>query len=958
MPAPTISPLPTPPSRSTDPANFAVEADAFVAALPEFQTDANAQATYLDALATTVDGDATAAAASAAAALVSENAAADSETNAAASEAAAAISESNAAASELAAAASETAADISATNAASSAAEAEAIVAGIGFQDIIFVNAAMSPYSVTSATNGTLIACDTSAGNIIVNLPQISGLTLPFTIGAKKTTTDANTLTINRAGSDTFDDGSTSKVLASVSGYTLLPDTDTAPDVWVAIGFGGANAGPITGSGLTANSGKLLGRTSAGVGSIEEINAPTGAIVGTSDSQTLSNKTLEVPNITNGMTLTGAAGSLGQVLMSQGSGVAPIWGSAGGANVQTFTSSGTWTKPNNANFVLVEVWGAGGGGGRPTAGASNPAGSGGGGGAYNYRLFSASEFSNTVPVTIGAGGSGGFANGAGGSNGGATNFGQLLYAYGGGVGAGNNTGSNAQLGGGGGGVLGGGTNADGGAPVIVDTFNNAIFLPQNMGGGRGGGRTTNASSAIRDEPTGSASAFGGGGGAGSYNNTSFSNNGGGSSAYGGGGGGSGGYSTTGGFSQNITPTQGGGPVPISRNLATYGAAGGGGISQQGLTTQYAIEPFQGGGGGAPAISLTTYASGTLFCANNGAQTVLFGVGSGNGFAFPWGLLFVSSDGLANYTVYSTGRSANNTGIVHDGTKYVLATLQQSTRKYLSSIYSTTDFVTFTDHPVPSDFRTQELRTTNDNGFKYINGLYFLCMSTDLYYSSDLVTWTRANVAGGTNAIINSVAYDGTKYYALQSNGTVYVSTNLTSWASYASGVGTNAQCIAASPSVVVATGTTQSKYSIDGGVNWVNLPTISANQGRIVRYISSTATWLITTAVSLDIYYSSDPTVSWTLATDSASATGYRDIAYNGTQYIATGGYGGTANVVSTTSNLASAFTLQAASSFTAPALKGCNGGIAGGGGGGAASSTTTSNGGDGGNGYCRVYTW
>ena len=51
MPAPTISPLPTPPSRSTDPANFAVEADAFVAALPEFQTDANAQAAYLDALA-------------------------------------------------------------------------------------------------------------------------------------------------------------------------------------------------------------------------------------------------------------------------------------------------------------------------------------------------------------------------------------------------------------------------------------------------------------------------------------------------------------------------------------------------------------------------------------------------------------------------------------------------------------------------------------------------------------------------------------------------------------------------------------------------------------------------------------------------------------------------------------------------------------------------------------------
>jgi hypothetical protein len=65
MPAPTITPLPTPPSRSTDPTNFAIEADAFVAALPEFATDANAQASYLDGLATAVDADAAIAAASA-----------------------------------------------------------------------------------------------------------------------------------------------------------------------------------------------------------------------------------------------------------------------------------------------------------------------------------------------------------------------------------------------------------------------------------------------------------------------------------------------------------------------------------------------------------------------------------------------------------------------------------------------------------------------------------------------------------------------------------------------------------------------------------------------------------------------------------------------------------------------------------------------------------------------------
>jgi hypothetical protein len=65
MPAPNITPLPTPPSRSTDPTNFAIEADAFVAALPDFATEANAQADYLDDLAAAVDADAAIAEASA-----------------------------------------------------------------------------------------------------------------------------------------------------------------------------------------------------------------------------------------------------------------------------------------------------------------------------------------------------------------------------------------------------------------------------------------------------------------------------------------------------------------------------------------------------------------------------------------------------------------------------------------------------------------------------------------------------------------------------------------------------------------------------------------------------------------------------------------------------------------------------------------------------------------------------
>lgn len=58
MAYPPISALPTPPSRQ-DPANFADEADAFLGAIPTFQTETNTAGTYFDsqnAIATTQAG--------------------------------------------------------------------------------------------------------------------------------------------------------------------------------------------------------------------------------------------------------------------------------------------------------------------------------------------------------------------------------------------------------------------------------------------------------------------------------------------------------------------------------------------------------------------------------------------------------------------------------------------------------------------------------------------------------------------------------------------------------------------------------------------------------------------------------------------------------------------------------------------------------------------------------------
>jgi len=110
-----------------------------------------------------------------------------------------------------------------------------------------------------------------------------------------------------------------------------------------------------------------------------------------------------------------AAGTLGQVLTSQGTGI-PIWSASIAGqllNIQYFTASGTYTATAGTGFVVVEVQG----GGAAGAGAiNNVGGRGGGAGGYSRKTID----SNFSPITVTVGGAGG-----------TSSFGSFLSATGG-----------------------------------------------------------------------------------------------------------------------------------------------------------------------------------------------------------------------------------------------------------------------------------------------------------------------------------------------------------------------------------------------------------------------------------------------------------------------------------------------------------------------------------------------
>jgi hypothetical protein len=284
----------------------------------------------------------------------------------------------------------------------------------------------------------------------------------------------------------------------------------------------------------------------------------------------------------------------------------------------TFTSSGSWVRPVDVDYVTVVAVGAGGGGGsggvRIASGAAINTGGSGGGGAY-WAILKNIYVGNIGTVTIGVGAAGvggtaitrttaGTALGVAGGAGGATTFNTNLSVPGG---SGGGAGGSTAL------VAGGAT----GAAPTIDVFD------FNVLDGRSGGAAGTANGDSGNSP-------GTAGAAASYRllpNTPVAVNG----TNGGIGGGTGATQVTGSLGTAIALGYGGGGGGGGASRSITLAGNGGNASSNTVGTAI-FGTGAGGGGAARAIDISASVAVTGTAGNGGNAGSATGAGGGGGGA--------------------------------------------------------------------------------------------------------------------------------------------------------------------------------------------------------------------------------------------------------------------------------------------------------------------------------------
>ncbi len=119
----------------------------------------------------------------------------------------------------------------SAASASSSASAAAASAAEGLYNDVVSKTFADSPFEPSASEDGDLYRIDTSGGSVVVNLDELSDYGEDVKFAFVKTTSDANTITVNRGGSDTIEGGTSVTITEQYEVHVFVGDS--ASGTWL-----------------------------------------------------------------------------------------------------------------------------------------------------------------------------------------------------------------------------------------------------------------------------------------------------------------------------------------------------------------------------------------------------------------------------------------------------------------------------------------------------------------------------------------------------------------------------------------------------------------------------------------------------------------------------------------------------------------------------------------------------
>ncbi|OZA53014.1 phage tail protein [Polaromonas sp. 17-63-33] len=122
--------------------------------------------------------------------------------------------------------------------------------------NVTTVNFAASPFALT-ADHAGLVLVDAAAGNVVINLPAANVIAAKLEFSFVRSDATANTVTVNRAGADSFLGGATSFTLTGQGGHRTIAGDATSK--WIGTSLQDVNPGVIFAyAGTTAPAGSMI----------------------------------------------------------------------------------------------------------------------------------------------------------------------------------------------------------------------------------------------------------------------------------------------------------------------------------------------------------------------------------------------------------------------------------------------------------------------------------------------------------------------------------------------------------------------------------------------------------------------------------------------------------------------------------------------------------------------------